>query len=103
MANVQTKLLYVFVSLDWLGTHIYDYYKPSLLAEGRVNSFAITFSNILAPSTTAWFEIFVVFDYMEYKLAKNSNRQLSFCYFSSMNAYKNGCNCIHPCLLDTVY
>ena len=91
-----------FVSIDWLGTHICDNYKPSLLAVVRVNSFAITFSNILAPSITAWREIFVVFDYMEYQLAKNSNRQLSFCYFSSMNAYENGRNCIHLRLLDTV-
>ena len=103
MAYVQTKLLYVFVSLDWLGTHINDNYKPSLLAVVRVNAFAITFSNILAPNTTAWREIFVVVDCMEYQLAKNSNRPLSFCYFSSMNVYENGCNCIHLRLLDTVY
>ena len=66
MINVQTKLLYVFVSLDWLGTHIYDYYKPSLLAVVPVNSFAVTFSNISVPSITAWREIFVVFDYVEF-------------------------------------
>ena len=58
------------MSLDWLGTHINDFYKPSSLAEGRVNSFAITFSNSLTHSITAWREIFVVFDYMEYQLAK---------------------------------
>ena len=67
-----------------------------------MDSFAITFSNILAPNLTGWREIFVAFDYLEYKLAKSSNRPRSFCYFSSMNAYGNGCNCIHLCLLDTV-
>ena len=50
----------------------------------RVNSFAITFSYILAANISAWREVFVMFDYLEYKLAKSSNRLLSFCYFSSM-------------------
>ena len=69
---------FVFRSLDCLGTRINDKHKPSLLAVVRVDSFAITFSNILAPNITAWCEIFVVFDYLEYILAKSSNRPLSF-------------------------
>ena len=60
------KTFIVFVSLDWPGTHIYDYYKPSLLAVVRVDSFAITFFYILAPIITAWREIFVVVDNIEY-------------------------------------
>ena len=55
--------------------------KQSLLAEARVDSFAITFSNILAPNIIAWHEIFVVFDYLEYILSKSSNRPLSFLLF----------------------
>ena len=84
MANVSTKLSYAFMSFDWLGTHIYDCHKLSLLAVVQLDSFAITFSNMLAPNLTARREIFVVFDYLEYILAKISNRPLSFYYFPSM-------------------